>query len=380
MSLPTVVLDCAMHRGQQILTFSFDRNREIARVLQEHLRALWSQTRQCWYMPMTRANKVMAFEVLHRYCILDDAKLIPKEQRHEANMGDIVLDDATRENIARFRKWMQTKRYSEATVDTYAKLVAFFCKYLQMKHYSSMTPMIVARFNYDFIVRPHKSISYQNQAINAIKQYFEYCGIEVEMGAIERPRKEKKLPVVLSMGEVQRLILQAHNLRHKTLLVLIYSGGFRLGEAINLRLRDIDSDRMLVHIKAAKGRKDRYTLLSTRALVILREYCAVYTPTDFLFESAPGKAYAKRSVQHVVKMAAKRAGITKHITPHSLRHSFATHLLENGTDLRYIQNLLGHNSPKTTMIYTHVSDMAVQKIRNPFDLMDGKINHGHSDF
>jgi site-specific recombinase XerD len=180
------------------------------------------------------------------------------------------------------------------------------------------------------------------------------------------------------MEEVHRMISCAHSLRHKTLLSLIYSGGFRLGEALGLKLCDIDSQRMLIHIKGAKGRKDRYTLLSQKALAILREYYRVYTPKVYLFEGPNGECYSPRSVQNVVKNAVARAGINKRITPHSLRHSFATHLLENGTDLRYIQNLLGHNSPKTTMIYTHVSDMAVQKIRNPFDMMETQQNFSSS--
>ena len=236
------------------------------------------------------------------------------------------------------------------------------------KGISTIDPMLISRFNYEFIVKPGKSISYQNQAINAIKQFLQYHNISLEFGDLERPRKEKKLPVILSMEEVRRLIQCAYNIRHKALLSLIYSAGFRVGEAMRLRISDVDSERMLIHIKGAKGRKDRYTLLSKRALEILREHMRIYTPKIYIFEASGGKPYSVRSAQNVLQIAAKRAGIEKKITPHSLRHSFATHLLENGTDIRYIQNLLGHSSPKTTMIYTHVSDIAVQKIRNPFDI------------
>ena len=368
-TLPTVVLKQTVHRQQEVLSFHFEKNHSISYRIKNELYGSWSQTRRFWYIHYTAINIDLASEVLNDIAFIDMASIKFKKERSRYNMEQIVLSYQDNLQIDRFKKWLETKRYSDATINTYASLVIFFCKYLIKKNCTALTPMMVSRFNYEFIVQPKKSISYQNQAINAIKQYFEYCGIEVEFGEIERPKREKKLPIILSMEEVKRIIDCAHNLRHKTLLSLIYSGGFRLSEAINLKISDIDSERMLIHIKSAKGRKDRYTLLSKNILVIMREYYRVYAPKIYLFENKNLLPYSQRSVQSVLKMAVTRAGITKHVTPHSLRHSFATHLLENGTDIRYIQNLLGHSSPKTTMIYTHVSEMAVQKIRNPFDIM-----------
>ncbi|MFT3796470.1 site-specific tyrosine recombinase/integron integrase [Flavobacterium sp.] len=369
-SLPAVKLDLILHHHKEIISIHFEKNRDFIPLVKHELHATWSPTKLFWYLDYSEANKKRIMDTLTGHAEIDAAALERKEYGNRYNMANIELPDQIREHINRFRKWLETKRYSDATVMTYCGLVVFFCKYLLRKNCTELTPMIVSRFNYEFIVEPKKSIAYQNQAINAIKQYFEYRNITVEFGEIERPKREKKLPVVLSMEEVKRIIDCTHNLRHKTLLSLIYSGGFRLSEALQLKLCDIDSSRMLIHIKSAKGRKDRYTLLSQKALAIMREYYRVYAPKTYLFENANGQCYSPRSVQNVVKQAAIRAGIQKRITPHSLRHSFATHLLESGTDLRYIQNLLGHNSPKTTMIYTHVSDVAVQKIRNPFDLME----------
>ena len=369
-TLPTVVLKRTIHRQREVLSFHFEKNYAVSLRIKNELCASWSQSRSFWYLDYTKFNIDLASEALNNVAFIDTNSIKFQEERSRYNMEDISIAEIDTDKIERFKKWLQTKRYSDSTIHTYTSLVVFFCKYMIKRNCTSLTPMIVSRFNYEFIVQPKKSISYQNQAINAIKQYFEYCGIEVEFGEIERPKKEKKLPVILSMEEVQHIITAAYNLRHKTLLSLIYSGGFRLSEAINLKLSDIDSDRMLIHIKAAKGRKDRYTLLSQKALLILREYYRVYTPKVYLFESSNGNNFSARAVQAVVKNAVARAGIKKHITPHSLRHSFATHLLENGTDIRYIQNLLGHSSPKTTMIYTHVSEMAVQKIRNPFDMIE----------
>ena len=212
------------------------------------------------------------------------------------------------------------------------------------------------------------STSYQNQAINAIKFYFE----KVLKGPrrvyyIERPRKEKLLPSVLSEAEVKKIIENISNLKHKCLIMTCYSAGLRISEALNLKPADIDSKRMMIHIRGGKGKKDRITLLSSRLLELLREYYRLYKPVEYLFTGQMGGQYSERSAQLVLKEAARRAGITRHVTLHTLRHSFATHLLENGTDLRYIQSLLGHSSPKTTQIYTHITTKGFDQIKNPLD-------------
>jgi site-specific recombinase XerD len=213
------------------------------------------------------------------------------------------------------------------------------------------------------------SASFQNQTVNAIKLFFQTIrDTKMMVDKIHRPKNAKTLPNVLSKEETFRLIDLTTNLKHKTLLALIYSSGLRISEAINMKITDIDRQRMLIHVKNAKGKKDRYTLLSTKVLGLLKEYYAIYKPKTFLFEGQYGEQYSSRSAQAVWQQSAKKAGITKQISLHTLRHSFATHLLENGTDLRYIQDLLGHSSPKTTMIYTHVSSTSLKNIINPFDM------------
>ncbi|WP_407267616.1 tyrosine-type recombinase/integrase [Tenacibaculum maritimum] len=246
-------------------------------------------------------------------------------------------------------------------------MTTFFIRYCLLKNTTDYSVRLIESFNYDFIVREKKSISYQNQCINGIKKYLEYKGIEIDTLNLQRPKKEKRLPMVLSLEEVKQLLDATHNLKHKTLLSLIYSAGLRIGEAINLKVSDIDSKRMLIHIKGAKGKKDRYTLLSPSFLELLRAYYKTYKPKKHLFEGQVKEQYSSTSAQKILKNAANKIGLKKPITLHTLRHSFATHLLENGTDIRYIQELLGHNSPKTTMIYTHVTETSIRKIKNPFD-------------
>jgi site-specific recombinase XerD len=221
----------------------------------------------------------------------------------------------------------------------------------------------------NYILKNNLSASYQNQTINSIKLFFKIIhDSKIVITELHRPKNAKTLPNVLSKEETFKLIDSTTNIKHKTLLALIYSSGLRISEAINMKIIDIDSQRMLIHVKNAKGKKDRYTLLSTKVLVLLKEYYTIYKPKTFLFEGQYGEQYSSRSAQSVLHQSAKKAGITKQITLHTLRHSFATHLLENGTDLRYIQDLLGHSSPKTTMIYTHVTSTSLKKIINPFDV------------
>lgn len=277
------------------------------------------------------------------------------------------LIDPQRTQMIQFGKWLEQKRFSENTVNTYVEVTALFLRYVNLKKIEIINSRSIEQFNYDFIFNAKKSVSYQNQCISGIKHYFDFKNITVETFEIKRPNKDKKLPNVLSKAEVKALIDATQNLKHKTLLSLIYSAGLRIGEALSLNLKDIDFDRGLIHIKSAKGRKDRYTLLSLGLIPILHAYIDQYNPKVLLFEGRFNEPYTQVSARQVLKKSLLNAGIKKYATLHTLRHSFATHLLESGTDIRYIQELLGHNSPKTTMIYTHVSTTSLRDIKNPFD-------------
>ena len=219
------------------------------------------------------------------------------------------------------------------------------------------------------MVKENRSNSYINIAINSIKFYYEIVqGMPNRLYRIERPRAKKKLPSVLSKEDVKSMIESTNNLKHRCIISLLYSAGLRRSELLNLKLNDIDSSRMLIHVIDSKGNKDRYTLLSKNTLKDLRLYFKQWKPSNYLFESPKKGKYSPNSVGKIVVNAAIKAGIKKQVTAHTLRHSFATHLLEAGTDLRYIQLLLGHNSTKTTEIYTHVAKSSFDSIKNPLDL------------
>jgi len=211
----------------------------------------------------------------------------------------------------------------------------------------------------------------ENQAINAIKFYYEkVLGRPVRKYYVQRPKKGWNLPNVLSEIEVQQIFSNTENLKHKAILSLIYSAGLRRGELINMKIEDIDSKRMYVIIRQGKGRKDRYSILSEKILDLLRRYFKDYRPKKWLFEGQFGGQYSETSVHNILKAAVKKSGIRKKVTVHTLRHCFATHLLEHGVDLRYIQELLGHRSPKTTEIYTHITQRGLGKIKSPLDNLD----------
>ncbi len=209
---------------------------------------------------------------------------------------------------------------------------------------------------------------YQRQVVNAVKFYYEQVlGRKMNPMNVQRPKKSKKLPIVLSEQEVVLLLKQVINLKHKCILYTIYSAGLRRSEVLNLKIEDIDSARNCIVIRDAKGNKDRNTLLSNKLLTLLREYYKEYKPKEYLFEGVNGGQYSITSLRKIFGRALKVSGIRKDAHLHTLRHSFATHLLERGTDLRYIQSLLGHSSSKTTEIYTHITTKGFENIASPLD-------------
>ncbi|WP_100612595.1 tyrosine-type recombinase/integrase [Confluentibacter lentus] len=368
-----ITLSPLFHKNKQTIAISFKYDDAVKDYIKSIEGVKWSNTHKTFYIENSIENKRKIYQELRNknwfvdYSALTSVKPEPTKIKIDT-IKLPTLQDSQKNSLERFKKWMQQKRLSANTIDTYVDVTFQFLRYLQLKKQSVITVKLIETFNYEYIVAPGKSISYQNQCINGIKKYLEYSNQTIDILHIDRPRKERNLPEVLSTNDVKAIFDNTHNLKHKTLLALLYSGGLRIGEAINLRISDIDSKRMLIHIKMAKGKKDRYTLLSPSFLELLREYYKVYKPKDFLFEGQTSEQYSNSSAQQVLKNALQLAGIKgRRITLHTLRHSFATHLLESGTDLRYIQSLLGHSSPKTTMIYTHVSDHRIQKIKNPFD-------------
>lgn len=296
-----------------------------------------------------------------------EIKRLLLEQRFEKNEKFISVPDE-------FLAYMQLHHYSMNTFDTYHNMVLRFLNWddtTTLEQINDFEVEEIDRYHETWMQQLNPSDSVINQSINAIKLYYKTVeDREMNLKEIHRPKRKKMLPTIYSLDEVQRIIHSIDNLKHRTMILLIYSAGLRLNEMINLKVEDVLEDRRMIYIKGGKGRKDRYTILSNTALEMLHQYKEVYHPERFLFEGQYGGPYSPTSVRRVLAQAKVKAGVTKQGAVHTLRHSFATHLLENGTDLRYIQELLGHQSPKTTEIYTHVTTINISKITSPGDLID----------
>lgn len=282
---------------------------------------------------------------------------VPQLGQHDAN------------DLTELRRLMRLKNYSHKTIKSYLSCLRTFTKFFERSDPRNLTGEEIRTFLLHLMDVEEFSAASINQMINAIRFYYvEYLKKPLIVGDIPRPRNVKKLPSVLDKTEVKRIFDAVSNLKHKALLMVTYSGGLRVGEVVRLQLEDIDSTRMTIHVHKAKGRKDRYTILGKKTLTVLRAYYKSYHPSRWLFEGQQsGHHITERSAQQVFKDAAARANIHKNVSIHSLRHSFTTHLLESGVDIRYIQELLGHRSMKTTEIYTHVSRRKLSEIQNPID-------------
>jgi len=266
---------------------------------------------------------------------------------------------------------LQEIRYSEKTIKAYKGLFEEFINYYHKCDIKTIDEPHIINYLRFLVLERKVSTSYQNQAINAIKFYYEkVLGGQRKFYFIDRPKKERTLPTVLNEEEVVRLFKSVDNLKHKCMLMIAYSAGLRLGEIVRLRILDIDRERMQIRVEQSKGKKDRYAKLSTKFLVTLDQYMEKYRPKDFVFEGAAGAEYSPSSLQNIIKEAAKKAGIQKHTTMHTLRHTYATHSLENGVDIRYIQSMMGHDSIKTTEIYTHITTKGFDQIKSPLDNLD----------
>ena len=269
---------------------------------------------------------------------------------------------------------LKQKNYAKSTQQTYLHFISdylTFCNSRRLDVEEDASQYMI------YLIDNNYAISTQNQAINAIKFYLEQImGNQRKYIEIDRPFKPKYLPTVLSLQEVKAVLDNTHNLKHKSILSTLYGCGLRISEVQNLTLKDIDSARNCIVVIHAKGKKDRHVPLSNELLILLRRYYKMYKPTVYLFEGKSIKGqksksvlYSTSSIRAILKKAVEKSPIIKTVTPHTLRHSYATHLYEHGVSLRSIQVLLGHNSSKTTEIYTHVSNIHITNTPSPLSFL-----------
>lgn len=359
-----IVSEC-VHREQVRFKLEFEYNSEVIRTIKNTADASWSQTLNAWYI---NKNLSLLQKLKKELAPLNVSLALCKETQLLLDEKFKSLSVEAELKLKSFTEWMRSKRYSESTIGTYTDSLKLFLFFYKGKSFSEITNTDLIKFNNEYIIKKGLSTSFQNQLVNAIKLFFrtiENKSIDIE--SVHRPKREKLLPNVLSKEEVKLILSTPSNIKHRAMLSLIYSCGLRRSELLNLKLTDIDSKRNLVIVRMAKGRKDRIVPLSEKIVTILREYYVAFKPKLWLFEGQNEDKYCGESLAKVFKNALLKSHISKPASLHWLRHSYATHLLENGTDLRYIQELLGHNSSKTTEIYTHVSTKSIQNVKSPFD-------------
>lgn len=332
----------------------------------------WDAENKWWSMPY---SEKFLTEIKHKVSVLNLTLRVEDEVHEKSIKPRLSIFDVPNyrtcppEYVAKLTEL----RYSESTIKTYKGLFEEFINFYHKYDIKSIDESMITAFLRYLVTDRRVSISYQNQSINAIKFYFErVLGGQRKVYLVDRPRSEKTLPTVLSEKEVMDLLNVTTNIKHKSILMLAYSAGLRVSEVANVKLTDIDANRMQIRIEQSKGKKDRYTILSKTLLHTLRVYFKLHKPRYWLFEGVSGEQYSTSSMQAIMKDAACKAQIKKKVSIHTLRHSFATHLLESGTDIRYIQSLLGHESTKTTELYTHITTKGFDQIGSPLDKL--KIN------
>lgn len=336
------------YKGEQRIVVVFSYQEEKVEYIKSFAGRRWSRTLNAWHLPDTDKYREQ-FGLPYKY--------------EENSPSSIAVQ------IEQYILWMRSKRYSESTIKTYTECIKIFFSYFKNRKPSQIRHDDILLFNNEYILKRGLSATYQNQFINALKLFYRIIdNKKMDIQLLQRPKSSRKLPRVLSKKEVKSILEVHSNIKHRTMLSLIYACGLRRSELLNLTFTDINRDRLTLHVYQSKGNKDRIVPLPEKILEMLEVYYRKYRPQKWLFEGQrPGEQYSPTSLQKVLKQALHKANIQKPVTLHWLRHSYATHLLENGTDIRYIQELLGHKSSRTTEIYTHVSIKSLEKIKSPFE-------------
>lgn len=332
----------------------------------------WSQQFGMVYLLNTPSNLDLLFKTFSGIAWLDCGLFMGRRTRKDN--PDLEIDPALANKSKRlppcppeFIQRLQINRYAASTAATYIHYFRVFMDHFKDKKLLEINERDILNY-IQGLVNLGKSDTQVNQMLNSIKFYYEVVmDMPNRFYSIDRPRKKEQLPKVISQEEVKQILDAIPNLKHKCIVEAIYSAGLRRSELLNLKPCHIDSKRMVIKVEKGKAGKDRLTVLSPRLLTNLRAYYRKYRPKDYLFEGAKGGQYTGSSVRMILNTAVEKAGLKKRVTPHMLRHSFATHLLEDNTDLRYIQSLLGHSSTKTTEIYTHVATKNISQITSPLD-------------
>ena len=385
--MKNIIVERVIRDGGNRIALRFPYDQELNSVVKELPDAQWSSDMKYWHISDSSDIVSILLRTFHRKTYIDYSALklnlaetisLKKEEKKIETSGRVkisssvefsTLSEKGEADIARYKRWMEANRYPKTTVQTYVSMMIKFLKFVCPREAEECTGDDLIRFIDEYILPKGLSQSFQNQMISSVKKFYTHIyKMSIDPVKIQRPRPRHKLPNVLGKDELRKMLKSSSNEKHRVMLSLIYACGLRRSELINLVPVDIERNRNLLRIRQAKGFKDRVVPVSVKTIEMVDAYMDHFKPQKYLFEGQwPGEPYSVSSLEKVLKNAYTRAGIRKPVTLHWLRHSYATHLLESGTDLRYIQELLGHQSSKTTEIYTHVTTRGIQNIRSPLD-------------
>lgn len=368
--MATITLEPFTHKTQSCMAIKFPYSFETKEYIKRFEGVNWTKTHRTFYFIYDEARHTKFLEYLKQgglhvlEAAPEAAMPIPTVQPHK--LSPLTHDKAKIHQ--HFVAFLEGKRFSKSTITTYAGFVHEFLRFTEDKPTEKLDEQDVRRYVQWAVGHLNYSISTHRQLVSGLKHFayfYPACAIDTEK--IHMPKKDKKLPVVLGIEEILKLIQSTKNLKHRAIIAMLYGSGLRIGELLNLKLSDFDFPRKQLHIRNGKGRKARYATIAESLFPLLKNYHQTYRPKLYFIENPNGGPYSAESIRAFLKKGAKNAGITKAVTPHTLRHSYATHLLEQGIDIRYIQELLGHSRPETTMIYTHVTRKDLQEIKSPLD-------------
>ncbi len=367
----TITLTPFVHNFKSVIGLKFPYHFESKEIIKKLDGVRWTKTHQCFYIVYDELT-IEAFKqrLIENKFIIAGNEPSTVEQNRKGVITD--LKPLNKEKVIVYESFIQSlkgKRFSESTIRTYGGFIRQFLRFTEEKEITLIDAIDVRLYVEWAVGKLNYSVSTHRQMVSGLRHFaYLYPACAINPDAIYMPSKDRKLPVILDIKEILHLLQVTKNLKHRAVIAMLYGSGLRIGELLNLELKDFDFYRNQLHIRNGKGRKDRYTTIAETMRPLLKNYHDTYKPKVYFIENPKGGKYTAASVRQFLKRNCKLAGIKKPITPHDLRHCYATHLLENGTDIRYIQELLGHSRPETTMIYTHVMKKDLRLIKSPLDI------------
>ncbi len=376
--MTAVSLESFTHNSQHCIAIKFSYNFEIKEYIKKFNGVRWSKTHRTFYIYSSK----LRLEELKTHLIKGNLRIITKKNNNYISRitkdVKIELKSLNKEKTIVYRHYLEFlkgKRFSKSTIASYSNFILEFLRFTNQKPVNQLNENDVREYIEWAVSSLNYSVSTHRQMVSGFKHFayfYPACAINIEK--IYMPKKDRKLPVVLSIEEILLLIQVTKNLKHRVIITMLYSSGLRISELINLKLSDFDFKRKQLHIQNSKGRKDRYATIAESTYPLIKNYYKTYKPNTYFIENPKGGKYSPESIRAFLKKSLKLSGITKKVTPHTLRHSYATHMLEQGIGIRHIQELLGHSRPETTMIYTHVTRKDLELIKSPLDTAINKLS------